>query len=153
MYRFTDGGLRNIWLLNGYMEHKTPYGNGISFHDLDGLVIAICHALCTQPGKLTGVEFRYVRNALLLSQKRFGQLVGYTEQAVAKWEKSGKVPKAIDLTIRLLFNERHSPNYKVTPLIETLNALDRTCSTKIIFKEEGSRWTSKVEVEPEPLAA
>jgi DNA-binding transcriptional regulator YiaG len=153
MYHFTDGGLRNIWLKNGYTEYKTPYGNGVSFHDLDGLVIAICRALCKKPGKLTGAEFRYIRNALLLSQKMLGQLVGYTEQAVAKWEKSGKIPKVIDLTIRLLFNERHDRNKKVATLIETLNSLDRASDAKIVIREERSKWISEIEVEPEPLAA
>jgi len=153
MYHFTDGGLRNVWLENGYAEQTTPYGDGISFHDLDGLVIAICRALCKKPGKLTGAEFRYIRNALLLSQKMLGQLVGYTEQAVAKWEKSGKAPKAIDLTIRLLFNEKHGGNRSVTTLIKALNALDCVSYTKIIVKEERSKWTSTIELAPEPLAA
>ena len=153
MYHFTDGGLCNVWLENGYTEHTTPYGDGISFHDLDGLVIAICRALCKKPGKLTGAEFRYIRNALLLSQKMLGQLVGYTEQAVAKWEKSGKVPKTIDLTIRLLFNETHDGGKKVASLIATLNALDCATYTKIIVKEERSKWTSTIELAPEPLAA
>ena len=76
MYHFTVGGLRNEWLKSGDTEHKTPYGYGMSFHDLDGPILAICRALCDKPGKLTGDEFRYIRNALLLSQKMFGQLVG-----------------------------------------------------------------------------
>lgn len=153
MYHFTDGGLRNVWLENGYAEHTTPCGDGISFHDLDGLVIAICRAPCKKPGKLTGAEFRYIRNALLLSQKMLGQLVGYTEQAVAKWEKSGKVPKTIDLTIRLLFNEKHDGNWKVMSLIATLNDLDRASDAKIIVKEERAKWTSTIALEPESLAA
>ena len=72
---------------------------------------------------------------------------------MAKWEKSGKVPKTIDLTIRLLFNERHDGSKNMATLIETLNALDRTSNARIVIKEERSRWTAKIEVEPEPLAA
>lgn len=151
MYHFTDGGLRNVWLKNGYTERKTPYGDGISFHDLDGLVIEICRALSLKPGKLTGAEFRYLRNALPMSQKMLGQLFGYTEQAVAKWEKSGKVPKAIDLTIRLLFAEKHGSNKRVSTLIETLNTLDLASDSKIVIKEEHSMWISNIEVEQEPL--
>ncbi|NVE00470.1 hypothetical protein [Massilia sp. BJB1822] len=79
MYHFTDGGLRNVWLRNGYIEHQTPYGHGVSFLDLDGLTIAICQALYQKPGKLSGAEFRYIRTALQFSQKSLGKLFGYTE--------------------------------------------------------------------------
>ena len=151
MYHFTDGGLRNVWLSNGYVEHKTPYGNGVSFHDLDGLVVAICRALCKKPGKLTGAEFRYIRAALLLSQKSLGQLFGYTEQAVAKWEKLGKVPKVVDAALRLIFIERHDGNKKVIAAVDVLNAIDRIANTKIIITEARSKWTSVIEVDESDL--
>jgi len=146
MYQFTDGGLRNVWLSNGYVERETPYGSGISFHDLDGLVIAICRALCKKPGKLSGAEFRYIRAALLLSQKALGQLFGYTEQAVAEWEKHGKVPKVVDATLRMIFIERHDGNKKMTAAVDMLNAIDRISNAKIIITEEKSRWISVIEV-------
>src|SRR5450830_174956 len=146
MYQFTDGGLRNVWLSNGYVERETPYGSGIFFHDLDGLVIAICRALCKKPGKLSGAEFRYIRAAFLLSQKALGQLFGYTEQAVAKWEKHGKVPKVVDAALRMIFIERHDGNKKVTAAVDMLNAIDRISNAKIIITEEKSKWTSTIEV-------
>ena len=68
MYHFTDGGLRNVWLRNGYTQHNTPYGKGVSFEDLEELTKTICIALSKKPGKLTGAEFRYIRNNMLLSR-------------------------------------------------------------------------------------
>lgn len=147
MYHFTDGGLRNVWLSNGYIEHKTPYGQGVSFSDLDGLVVAICRALCSKPGKLTGAEFRYIRTALLLSQKSLGKLFGYTEQAVAKWEKHGKVPKVVDAALRLIFIERHGGNKRVAATVDLLNAIDLISNAKIIVTEADSQWTSTIETE------
>jgi hypothetical protein len=47
MYHYTDGGLRNVWLANGYEIKKTPYGEGVAFHNLDGLTRSICMALVT----------------------------------------------------------------------------------------------------------
>lgn len=147
MYHFTDGGLRNVWLSNGYVEHASAYGNGVSFHDLDGLIVTICRALCKKPGKLTGAEFRYIRAALLLSQKSLGQLFGYTEQAVAKWEKLGKVPKIVDAALRLIFIERHEGAKKHTATVELLNTIDRMENSRIIITEAKSKWTSLIEVE------
>jgi DNA-binding transcriptional regulator YiaG len=145
MYHFTDGGLSNVWLKNGFAEHKTPYGDGVSFHDLDGLVIAICLALCKKPGKLTGAEFRYIRNALLMSQKSLGQLFGYTEQAVAKWEKFGKVPKVVDAALRLVFVARHDGTQQVNAAVDMLNIIDRMASSRIIVSESKSKWISNIE--------
>lgn len=149
MYHFTDGGLRNVWLTNGYTESHTKYGKAVSIQDLDGLVEAICQALAKKPSKLTGVEFRYIRTHLLLSQKSLGQMMGYTEQAVAKWEKTGKVPKAADKLLRLTHAGKHNGNEKIGSLIECLNSIERIQNTRIIVSESKHKWTSKVEVQPE----
>ena len=34
MYHYTDGGLRNVWLANGYAKHSTPFGDGVAIQDL-----------------------------------------------------------------------------------------------------------------------
>ena len=145
MYHYTDGSLHNVWLTNGYVERDTPYGKAVSFHDLDGLINAICQALVSKPGKLTGAEFRYIRTAMLLSQKSFGQMVGYTEQAVAKWEKTGKVPKAIDAVMRMVYSERQYGNQNACSMVDMLNALDRASQSTIIVSKEGSHWQSRIE--------
>ena len=41
MHHYTDGGLRNVWLANGYEIKKTPHGEGVAFHNLDGLTRSI----------------------------------------------------------------------------------------------------------------
>jgi len=146
MYHFTDGGLRNVWLKNGYVEKDTPYGKAVAFHDLDGLIKAICHALTKKPGKLSGTEFRYIRCGLLMSQKSLGKMLGYTEQAIAKWEKSGKIPKTGDILIRLIYAEKHNGNEKIEAVVDTLNIIDRAGSSRIIISEKRQKWTSEVEV-------
>jgi putative transcriptional regulator len=66
MLHYTDGGLKNVWLLNGFEIRKTPYGKGVAIHDIDGLTNTICLALTNKSSPLTGVEFRYVRSAAML---------------------------------------------------------------------------------------
>ncbi len=76
MYHYTDGGLRNVWLANGYEIKKTPHGDGVAFHNLDGLTRSICMALTRKASLLTGAEFRYIRSAgMLLSQPALGKLM------------------------------------------------------------------------------
>ena len=79
MYHYTDGGLRNVWLANGFEIKKTPFGDAVTFHDSDGLTQAICQALAAKIGVLTGVELRYIRSAGMgLSQPVLGKLMGMT---------------------------------------------------------------------------
>ena len=103
MYHYTDGGLRNVWLANGYVIKKTPYGEGVAFHNLDGLTRSICMALTRKASLLTGAEFRYIRSAgMLLSQPALGKLMGIDGQSIARWEKTSKVPRWADKLVRCL---------------------------------------------------
>lgn len=70
MYRRDDMGLKNVWLANGYTLHDTPYGRGVSFKDVEGLTRAVCLALARKPGKRTGYECRYLRQASAFGGKR-----------------------------------------------------------------------------------
>lgn len=53
MYHYTDGGLRNVWLANGYTKQKTPFGEGVAIQDVEGLTRAICTMLTKRAGVLT----------------------------------------------------------------------------------------------------
>ncbi len=145
MYHFTDGGLRNVWLTNGYTERQTKYGKGVSFQDLEGLTKTICLALIKKPSKLTGAEFRYIRSNMLLSQKSLAKMVGYTEQAVAKWEKTGKIPKAAEVLIRFIYASKHNGDQKISTMIDTINLIDHIANTKIIVSESRHKWKSKIQ--------
>ncbi|MFZ6769917.1 helix-turn-helix domain-containing protein [Undibacterium sp. Di26W] len=147
MYHFTDGGLRNVWLANGYVEHNTPYGKGVSFHDLEGLIKAICAAIVNKPGKLTGAEFRYLRCALGLSQKSLGHMMGYSEQALAKWEKTGKIPKSNDFHLRCVYMSHRLGDQKISTMIESIKLIDRIANTRIIVSEHRKKWKSTFEVD------
>lgn len=148
MYHYTDGGLRNVWLVNGYEISKTPYGEGIRINDLDGLTVAICLALAKKPSPLTGVEFRYIRSAgLMQSQAGLATLLGNNEQAVARWEKTGKVPRWADKLVRLLYLARADGSAPIASAIERINAIERAEKQKIVLKEAKSGWASKVEVQ------
>lgn len=145
MYHYTDGGLQNVWLENGYIEKSTPYGKAVAFQDLDGLIKAICLALARKPSKLTGAEFRYLRSTMLLSQKSLGALLGYTEQAVAKWEKTGKIPKAIEFFVRSIYLAKNDGNVRIKTMIDAAIILERIVNTKIIVTESHKKWISKFE--------
>ena len=142
MYHYTDGGLRNVWLANGYEIKKTPYGEGVAFHTLDGLTRSICMALTRKASLLTGAEFRYIRSAgMLLSQPALGKLMGIDGQSVARWEKTSKVPRWADKVVRLLYTAHAEGNERIA------KAVERLVKQKIVVKESRGRWRPSLQDE------
>jgi DNA-binding transcriptional regulator YiaG len=152
MYHYTDGGLRNVWLVNGYEIRKTPYGNGVAFHNLDGLTQSICTALTRKAAPLTGAEFRYIRSAgMLLSQPALGKLMGIDGQSVARWEKTSKVPRWADKLIRLLYVAQVEGNEPIARAVERIRTVERLVKQKILVKESRGRWRTSLVEENSPL--
>lgn len=144
MYHYTDGGLRNVWLENGYTRHRTPFGEGVSIHDLDGLTMAICAALTRKPGALTGAELRYLRaSGMLLSQPALGKMMGADGQSVARWEKTGRVPKWADKLVRLLYLAHADGDVPIRRAMDRISTVERLAGQRIVVKESRGRWSSK----------
>lgn len=139
MYHYTEIGLRNVWLANGYHVRKTAYGKSVSIEDAEGLHRAIGRALASK-SYLTGAEFRFLRKELDLSQHRIADLLGTSEQTVALWEKRGKIPKTADRMFRAIYLETIDGNVKLKDLIERIADLDRKTDEKWIFEDTDQGW-------------
>ena len=154
MYHYTDGGLRNVWLANGYKIKKTPHGDAVAIHDLDGLTAAICDAFVRKPKAMTRTEFRYIRTSgLLLSQAALGSALGVDAQTVARWEKDKYIPKMADKMIRLIYLEHANGNVRLKSAFETIRAVERAMNgpqpTKVVIESRGEHWQSRLEQQDE----
>ena len=146
MFKFDDGGLRNVWLANGFETRKTPHGEATAIHDLEGLIHSICGALVRKPGHFTGAEFRYLRQHLRLSQVSLGRLLGVTEQSVALWEKRSRIPLMADKHLRLLWTERHEGNEPIARAMMRLNDVERLLHQRIVLRSTPRKgWQAKAE--------
>lgn len=144
MYHFTDGNLRNVWLVNGYTLHDTPFGPGVAIHDAEGLTAAICSALTHKPGALTGAELRYLRSGgMLMSQPALGKLLGTDGQAVARWEKSGRLPRWADKLVRLLYLAHAEGNVPIRRAVERINTVERLVGQRIVVEEARGKWGAR----------
>lgn len=140
MYHYTDGGLQNVWLANGYTVRKTPYGPAVAIHDVDGLTQAICLALTRKAGILAGTEFRYIRQGMGLSQPALGQMMGVDAQSVARWEKTGKVQKWADKMLRLLYLAHADGQAPICEAMERIRTVERLVRQKIVVQESRRGW-------------
>lgn len=107
MHHYTESGLENVFLSNGYELIDTPHGRAVAVHNVEGLHREIGRWLVELPKRLTGAELRFLRTELDVSQKRLGELLGSNEQAVKRWEKarSRPIPGTADRLVRVLYVE------------------------------------------------
>ncbi len=140
MYHYTESGLKNVWLKNGYVVKNTPYGEGVSIQDVEGLHKLIGTIITKRP-KLTGPELRFLRKEMAMSQKALATFVGTSEQNVSLWERRGRVPQAADRLIKLAYLETISSdgNVQIRALIDRLNDLDATAQEQMRF-EKTKEW-------------
>jgi len=145
-YHYTECGLDNIYLLNGFEINHTPNGEEIFIHDINGLNKTIGIILISKPGLLSGKEIRFIRHMLDLSQKRLANIIGIDYQSVLRWEKNkGKISKTADRFIKMMFFSYIDP--RNTDIYEKINEIADLDATevhhklaKITLEEVSKEW-------------
>lgn len=103
-YHYTESGLDNIYLVNGFKVNKKEDREEIFIHDVHGLHKAIGKALVFKQGLLAGNEIKFIRTNLDLSQTSLGRLLGLDYQTILGWEKNKyPISKTADRFLRIIF--------------------------------------------------
>lgn len=139
MYHYTESGLQNIYLRNGYKTRQTDGGKAVAIHDVEELHRVIGRAIANR-GHMTGAQFRFLRKELDLSQSRVGSLFGATEESVSLWERRGRVPKGATRMMQAMYLEAIDGSVKFKELVEALANLDREDHEKMYFEDTLSGW-------------
>lgn len=141
MYRYTESGLRNVWLLSGYREQRTPHGDAVAIEDIAGLHRAIARTIVGRLARITGAEFRFLRKELELSQEALARALGCDVQALARWEKGrSRVPGPADRFLRGLTLEHTDGNAEIRKLVERIAAGDAAEPRRLAFAFKGRGW-------------
>ena len=142
MYHYTECGLQNVWLENGYEVRKTPYGKGVAIDDVAALHTVIGRLIAQRP-RLTGAELRFLRKEMGLSQRGLADLLGTSEQNVSLWERRGKIPRWSARMVKLLYVEKIDGNVSVLKMIERFNEQDDDgAEERLRFKARAGQWKS-----------
>jgi putative zinc finger/helix-turn-helix YgiT family protein len=126
-YHYTESGLDNVFLGNGFRYNDAGGRRRVVIKDIDGLHKAIGRTLVDRKESLTGKEVRFLRHELLMSQSVLAKLLGVTEQTVHRWEK-GKtdIPKAAEKLLRLMYMRRNAPDGGGPAETRSIDAILRT---------------------------
>jgi DNA-binding transcriptional regulator YiaG len=121
-YHYTECGLDNVYLANGFSVRKD---GALFIEDIHGLHRFIGEKIVFQPRRLKGREVRFIRHYMDLSQKAFGEMLGVDYQTVLRWE-TGKnvIPNTADRFLRVIFHEYLDPESRARAVVETLSDLD-----------------------------
>jgi putative transcriptional regulator len=143
MHRYLESGLDNVYLENGYRVHRTPYGEGISIQDTEGLNKAIGRWLVSLPKPMTGAGLRFLRLEMEATQRDLAGILGTTEQTLRLWEKhrTKAMPGPADRLLRALYLEYAGKDESVRKMLERLAKLSqKEHQTKVRFRETSKGW-------------
>lgn len=138
-YHYTESGLQNVHLANGYKTRQTANGMAVAIVDADGLHEAIGRRIAGK-GYMTGAEFRFLRKELDLSQTRFANWIGLTEDAVSLWERRGRVPKMACRFMQTMYLEKVDGNVHIAETVERLANMDREEAENMVFEDTETGW-------------
>ena len=125
-YRYTESGLDNIYLVNGFERLSTPRGESVRVFNEEGLLEAIGCWLVTEKKWLNGKEVRFLRKELGLTQQDLSAILGIDVQAFARWETGRRSRQAAsaDRLLRVLYIEHVRGNPRIRECLQKLAELD-----------------------------
>lgn len=123
-YHYTECGLEDVWLENGFAEADGKMGRTVSFMDVDGLHALIGEAIATNKSRLRPSEIRFLRHELDLSQSTLATLLGTEEQNVYRWEADkAKIPGPAQKLLAILYLESIKHDSGIREPLERLSRL------------------------------
>ena len=67
--------------------------------------------------------------------------MGNDGQSIARWEKSGKVPRWADKLVRLLYAAHAQGNEPICRVMDRIKTVERIVKQRIVVQEERGHWT------------
>ncbi len=138
LYHYTECGLNNIYLMNGYSVD----GDGILFiEDILGLHRAIGYSLILNGRKLKGQEIKFMRHHMDVSQKVLGRMLGVEHLNVLRWETGKtKITAMADKLLKILFSRYLDEDTPIKEAIDRISDIDNHREENIEFTHKRSGW-------------
>lgn len=141
-YHYTESGLDNVYLEDGYTIHETPYGEGVSIHDTPGLHMVIGEWMIKLPKPVNGAELRFLRLEMEMTQRDLASILGTTEQSLRLWEKKRNkaMPTSPDRLLRAVYSEFIGGDGSVRDMVNRLAELNQVDKVEAYFNPTDRGW-------------
>lgn len=142
MYHYTESGLSNVYLINGFTVEEIDGETFSSIDDMEGLHRAIAEAVVDSKKPLTSEEFKFLRIELNVSQKILANRFGVSDQTIARYEKGeSEIPRTTDAALRALYMESQDKNNPVSYFLDLLSDAEATdAADKILLEVRQQHW-------------
>lgn len=144
-YHYTQCGLDNVYLKDGFHITRTSKGNVVSIENPRGLEKAIADSLASLDRRLSARELRFMRTHLGYSQSKLAELLQVSTIAVKKWESGeNPLPGTTDTVIKTMFKEREQNMAALFEVLENRGSGDQeTDSNDLEFcvAQNGQDWS------------
>jgi DNA-binding transcriptional regulator YiaG len=145
LFNYAFCGLGGVYLAGGIEGVRTDYGPGVAIQHLDRLHRAIGeHIARSRSIGLIGAEVRFLRQTIGCTQVELAQLLGTTDQAVARWEK-GKtaIPGSADILLRAILLQHVGKPVDLRMLGVSLRVACGKPEARAVFERTGRGWRAR----------
>lgn len=141
LYQYKACGLDNVWLVNGFTREMTPYGQSVRLEDEQGLLKALARSIATDKQSMDRKELLFLRKSLGLSQLNLAQLLGCSDQTVARWEKGKtEIDPAAERLIRLIVLEWLGDGREIKDALKKLAEQDERLHGRRLLHHDQIGW-------------
>lgn len=141
-YNYTESGLDNVYLENGFEFVKSLRGRHVVIGDLDGLHEMIGTFLINNRKDLSGKEFRFLRHEMVMSQDTLAKLLDVSEQSIRNWErqKTVGIPPTAQALVRLLYQEHIGANEEISGTLKRIADLEEVIDQTVALRATKKGW-------------
>lgn len=121
---YTQCGLDDVYLVNGFSREETDYGPATSIRNVDGLHRAIGLHIVEHRKTISAKEMKFLRRQMDFTQQELGNLMGITDQTIARYEKGEThVTGPVNRLIRFIFVYHLLPDEAQREVLKRLKEL------------------------------
>lgn len=148
LFQYTQCGLDDVWLANGYRVEETEYGRGVAVDHAQELHQVIARAIVDSARPVRGQHARFLRVMLDLSQADLGKALGVDRATIIRWEKARNKPLTLmaDIAIRETYASRAGGGL-IADVIKELQEADEKKhgqDRRAVFETQNSGWKASL---------
>lgn len=143
---YTACGLDYVYLFDGFDLYEDEDGDiSYAIHNAEKLHEAIAYGVITEVPHLRGMELRFLRSFLKVSQGCLAKCLKRTRAMVANWEKNpeGDLPDQTEILLRMFVMEHLKGNTTLKRMFRILESIENSQDGELLLENKKDHWDIK----------